>query len=73
MPLQKSPVLRPGLLIIHSLSAQALRNKHGQRLTGHLHPTNMIWEFGDFLDDSLKPAKKKRQPAAASYHQSPNF
>jgi hypothetical protein len=35
--------------------------------------TNMIWEFGDFLDDSLKPAKKKRQPSPAPYHQQPEF
>ena len=35
--------------------------------------TNMVWEFGDFLDESLKPAKKTRQTAAAPYHQQPNF
>lgn len=55
-----------------NILSAALKSGGGARVR-QLAATNMIWEFGDFLDESLKPAKKKRQPAAAPYHQSPNF
>ncbi|WP_434706870.1 hypothetical protein M1D68_16180 [Pseudomonas sp. R4-84] len=55
-----------------NILSAGLKSVGGPR-TRALAITNMIWEFGDFLDDSLKPAKKKRQPAAAPYHQQPNF
>ncbi|WP_238938686.1 hypothetical protein [Pseudomonas typographi] len=55
-----------------NILSAALNASGGARLR-QLAVTNMVWEFGDFLDDSLKPAKKKRQPAQAPYHQEPNF
>lgn len=39
----------------------------------HLAVTNMVREFGDFLDESLKPANKVRGPAPTPYHQDPIF
>ena len=37
--------------------------------------TNMIWLFGDYLPDELKPAKKSnfRKPAVDVFHQEPIF
>lgn len=37
--------------------------------------TNMIWVFGDYLDDALKPAKKSnnRKPAVDVFHEEPVF
>ncbi|WP_339503938.1 hypothetical protein [Pseudomonas sp. RL_105y_Pfl2_101] len=55
-----------------NILSAALKAGGGARVR-QLAATNMVWEFGDFLDDSLKPTKKKRQPAAAPYHQQPNF
>lgn len=34
---------------------------------------NMVWAFGDYLDESLKPAKKKRAPKPDVYHEEPVF
>jgi hypothetical protein len=34
---------------------------------------NMIWEFGDFLDDALKPVKKPRQAMPTPHHEDPRF
>lgn len=34
---------------------------------------NMIWEFGEFLDPSLIPAKPARRPLPVPHHQEPNF
>lgn len=33
----------------------------------------MIWEFGDFLPDELKPEKKKRRQLPEPYHEDPAF
>jgi hypothetical protein len=37
--------------------------------------TNMVWLFGDYLDESLKPDKKSnsRKPAVDVFHQEPIF
>lgn len=37
--------------------------------------TNMLWLFGDYLDESLKPDKKSnnRKPAVDVFHQEPIF
>lgn len=35
--------------------------------------TNMVWAFGDYLEVSLKPAKKKRPAPPSVYHEEPNF
>lgn len=37
--------------------------------------TNMLWVFGDYLDDALKPAKKdqRKSPAINVFHQEPIF
>lgn len=36
--------------------------------------TNMVWEFGDFLPDDLKPKKTKRaKPQTAPHHEDPVF
>lgn len=37
--------------------------------------TNMLWVFGDYLDESLKPAKKsqRKAPAINVFHQEPVF
>lgn len=35
---------------------------------------NMIWEFGDFLDDDLKPKKKRKNKSFSKVaHQDPEF
>jgi len=34
---------------------------------------NMVWAFGDHLEPSLKPAKKKRAAPAAVHHEDPRF
>lgn len=34
---------------------------------------NMVWAFGDYLDESLKPAKKKRATKPDPYHEEPVF
>jgi hypothetical protein len=41
---------------------------------GHVK-TNMLWVFGDYLDESLKPGKKEniRSPAINVFHQEPIF
>jgi len=35
--------------------------------------TNMIWAFGDYLDESLKPAKVCRPKPPEVYHEQPVF
>ena len=43
---------------------------------GRLSPIirkNMVWAFGDYLDESLKPAKKVRAPKPDVYHEPPIF
>jgi len=55
-----------------NILSAALAASGGARMR-QLGVTNMVWEFGDFLDDALKPAKKKRASAPAPYHQQPNF
>jgi hypothetical protein len=37
--------------------------------------TNMVWVFGDYLADELKPAKKdqRKSPAISVFHQEPVF
>ena len=36
--------------------------------------TNMVWEFGDFLPDDLKPKKTKRtKPQIVPHHEAPVF
>ena len=35
--------------------------------------TNMIWAFGDYLDESLKPAKASRPKPSEVYHEQPVF
>lgn len=55
-----------------NILSAGLKSLSGPRIRA-LAITNMVWEFGDFLDDSLKPAKKKRAPAPIPYHQQPNF
>jgi len=37
-----------------------------------LAKTNMIWEFGEFLSDELKPIKKVK-PTIVPFHQDPKF
>jgi len=41
---------------------------------GHVK-TNMLWTFGDYLDEALKPDKKEntRSPAISVFHQEPIF
>ena len=34
---------------------------------------NMIWEFGEFLDPALIPAKTPRRELPAPHHQEPDF
>ena len=34
---------------------------------------NMIWEFGDFLSDELKPLKKQKKERSVPFHQEPIF
>lgn len=34
---------------------------------------NMIWEFGDFLPDDLKPKKKARPALPDPFHEEPMF
>lgn len=38
-----------------------------------IHTLNMVWAFGDYLDDSLKPARVKRRPKPAIRHEDPVF
>lgn len=49
----------------------------GSNYTGQdlhvLAKTNMIWEFGDFLPDKLKPTKKNKIPLPEIHHQDPVF
>lgn len=42
---------------------------------GPLVTTNILWVFGDYLDDALKPAKKdqRKSPAINVFHQEPIF
>ena len=44
----------------------------GERLAP-IAKKNMVWAFGDYLEDSLKPAKKKRAPKPDVYHEEPVF
>lgn len=55
-----------------NILSAGIKESGGARMR-QLAVTNMVWEFGDFLEDSLRPAKKKRAPAPAPYHQKPNF
>lgn len=34
---------------------------------------NMVWSFGDYLDEHLKPVKKARMPKPDVYHEEPVF
>lgn len=38
-----------------------------------IHIKNMVWSFGDYLDEALKPAKKQRAPLPTPYHEDPVF
>ncbi len=38
-----------------------------------LAKTNMVWEFGEYLPDDLKPLKQSRKPVNAPVHQEPKF
>lgn len=71
---EKVSAVNPGMTkgTAWNILSAALAASGGARMR-QLGVTNMIWEFGDFLDESLKPAKKKRQPAPEPYHQQPNF
>ncbi|EIK96106.1 hypothetical protein PMM47T1_14140 [Pseudomonas sp. M47T1] len=71
---EKVSAVNPGMTkgTAWNILSAALNASGGARVR-QLAVTNMIWEFGDFLDDSLKPAKKKRQSAPDPYHEQPNF
>ena len=48
----------------------------GYKARPNPHPVakvNMIWEFGEFLDPSLIPAKPARRALPAPHHQEPDF
>jgi hypothetical protein len=47
-------------------------NFDASKTWGVLAKKNMVWEFGDFLPDELKPSKSKR-PIQVPVHQSPKF
>lgn len=66
--------VNPGMTkgTVWNILSAGLKSIGGPR-TRTLAITNMVWEFGDFLDDSLKPAKKRCTPSAPPYHQQPNF
>lgn len=34
---------------------------------------NMVREFGEYIEDSLKPQKKPKRPTITPYHQDPEF
>jgi len=38
-----------------------------------LAKTNMVWEFGKYLPDDLKPPKKSKKPATIPVHEQPKF
>ena len=46
--------------------------KKGDRL-GYPVIKNMVWAFGDYLDESLKPEKKTRRTLPVPHHQAPVF
>ena len=71
---EKVSAVNPGMTkgAAWNILSTALKAGVGPRMR-QLAVTNMVWEFGDFLEDSLKPAKKNREPAPAPYHQQPNF
>ena len=35
--------------------------------------TNMVWEFGEFLSDALKPPKRRAKERPTLFHQAPVF
>lgn len=47
---------------------------HRTRIVPHL-AKNVVWVFGDYLPDELKPAKKgqRKSPAINVFHQEPIF
>lgn len=44
----------------------------GQRLI-IIHKKNMVWAFGDYLDESLKPVKAKPASLPIPFHEEPVF
>lgn len=46
--------------------------KKGERLSDPVIK-NMVWAFGDYLDESLKPEKKTRRTLPVPHHQAPIF
>ena len=71
---EKVSAVNPGITkgTAWNIFSKALTASGGGRVR-QLAVTNMIWEFGEFLDESLKPAKRKRQPSPVPYHQQPDF
>lgn len=64
--------INPGMSLGKTWNVMYPYFKSGDRLTP-IVKKNMVWAFGDYLDESLKPVKKTRAPKPGVYHEPPIF